>query len=203
MLIGGEERRLGDFVGQVGGHLFWRNPETALFGVYGEFVSRDNPSWDTWRVGVQGEVYLGNVSLEGIVGYEDTNFPTGISDAEDVFAYADVAYYFTDDFRVAGGYRRLDGRDIGALGMEYQLQSSLLGGGTSLFAEWRVGTDEYAAVWGGVRIYLGQDKSLIRRHREDDPGTTGDDNLPDVLPKRSSSPPPQCDPEVTFCGTPE
>lgn len=37
-------------------------------------------------------------------------------------------------------------------------------------AEGRVGEDSYHGVWGGVRFYFGQkDKTLIRRHREDDP----------------------------------
>ena len=40
----------------------------------------------------------------------------------------------------------------------------------ALFAEGRIGEDDYHGVWGGIRFYFGQkDKSLIRRHREDDP----------------------------------
>ena len=61
---------------------------------------------------------------------------------------------------------------LAAAGVEYQLQSNFFGGGTSVFAEGRVGEDDYAAVWAGVRLYLGAgEKSLIRRHREDDPGS--------------------------------
>ncbi len=44
----------------------------------------------------------------------------------------------------------------------------------SLFAEGRIGEDDYHGVWGGVRFYFGQhDKTLIRRHREDDPNDWG------------------------------
>jgi hypothetical protein len=33
-----------------------------------------------------------------------------------------------------------------------------------------VGEDDHSTVWVGLRFYLGgEDKSLIRRHREDDP----------------------------------
>jgi hypothetical protein len=48
----------------------------------------------------------------------------------------------------------------------------------SLFAEGRVVESGGSSVWGGLKIYFGQrDKSLIRRHREDDPPTTTQDNL--------------------------
>ncbi len=173
----------GDFVGELGAHLFWRDPSTGLLGLYGEYVTRDNPDWETWRLGVQAEAYLGNISVEGIVGFEETDFPTGVGDDDDIFGYLDAAYYLNDDFRVAVGYRHLDGINVGAAGLEYQLSTSFLGSGTSVFAEGRVGEDDYAAVWGGVRLYLGQEnKSLIRRHREDDPGGFGDENLWDVRP---------------------
>jgi hypothetical protein len=182
-----------DFVGEVGGHLFWRDPSTGLIGIYGEYVTRNDPDWDTWRIGVQGEAYLGNVSLEGVVGYENTDLPAALgSDDDDVFAYLDAAYYLDDNFRIALGYRRLDGINIGAAGMEYQLPTSVLGVGTSVFAEGRIGEDDYAAVWGGIRLYLGQEgKSLIRRHREDDPGGFGDENLWDLDEPVS--------PECSFC----
>lgn len=39
-----------------------------------------------------------------------------------------------------------------------------------LFAEGQVGEHSDSGVWGGVRFSFGQkDKTLIRRHREDDP----------------------------------
>ena len=38
------------------------------------------------------------------------------------------------------------------------------------FIEGRVGENDYKAIWGGIRFYVGQnDKPLISRHREDDP----------------------------------
>ena len=40
----------------------------------------------------------------------------------------------------------------------------------ALFVEGRAGQGSDHGVWGGVKFYFGQkDKSLIRRHREDDP----------------------------------
>ena len=168
----------GDFIGSAAGHLFWRDPNVALLGLYGEWVTRDNSGIDTWRIGVEGEYYSGPISIEAIVGYEDADVPAFLllSD-EDIFAYADVAFYATPDFRFSAGYRRLNDLDMAALGAEWQLPTDFIGG-TSLFAEGRVGDDDYASVWAGLRVYLGaENKTLIRRHREDDPRGRGSDNV--------------------------
>ncbi len=168
----------GDFIGGVAGHLFWRDPSTGLFGAYGSYVTRDGSGIDTWRLAAEGELYLGQLSLEAIAGYEDVDAPAAFSiDDSNLFAVADAAYYVTDDFRVAVGYRHVLGLHVGAAGFEYQLPNDFVSG-ASIFAEGRLGEDEYAGVWGGLRFaFGGGDKSLIRRHREDDPR----DRLPDDL----------------------
>ncbi len=172
----------GDFIGGVAGHLFWRDPDTGLFGGYGSYVTRDGSGIDTWRLGAEGEIYFGQLSLEAIVGYEDVDSPAGLVDDGHVFGIADAAYYITDDFRVAVGYRRLLDMNIGALGMEYQLPSNFVSG-ASLFAEGRIGEDDYAGAIGGIRFaFGGGDKSLIRRHREDDPRNRLPDDLFDLAP---------------------
>lgn len=44
----------------------------------------------------------------------------------------------------------------------------------SLVADVTLDEDGEATLLGGLRLYFGQDdKPLIRRHREDDPGTLG------------------------------
>lgn len=45
------------------------------------------------------------------------------------------------------------------------------------FAEGRISENDYEGIWCGVTFYIGDDKSLIRRHREDDPDEWGEDNL--------------------------
>jgi hypothetical protein len=40
----------------------------------------------------------------------------------------------------------------------------------SLFVEARAGENQFNGVWGGLKFYFGQkDKTLIQRHRQDDP----------------------------------
>ena len=58
-------------------------------------------------------------------------------------------------------------RRIRSAGAEYLLH--VRGTAVSLFGEGRIGEDDYKAAFGGLRVYFGQrDKTLIRRHREDD-----------------------------------
>ncbi len=162
----------GNFIGGAAGHLFWRRPETGLIGIYSSWVTRNYPSVDTWRIGVEGEYYSGPFSIEAVVGYENPHkWSTPILPIAEsqVFAIADLAYYATPDLRFSLGYRRLFDIDIAAIGAEWQLPTDFIGG-TSLFAEGRLGRDDFASVWAGLRVYLGaQNKTLIRRHREDDP----------------------------------
>lgn len=73
----------GSGFGTIGGHLFWRNPTQALFGLYGDFTN-----WDRFggvrvgRAAFEGAYYLGHFTVEGIAGAEFGNsvsavFPAG------------------------------------------------------------------------------------------------------------------------------
>jgi len=181
-------------VGAVAGHFFWRNPAQGLLGLYA-----DHSRWDQLggihvsHVGGEGEAYWGRWSLHAVTGVEfgnndassgsiSTTGPSGgftlttttpsviPANATRFFDKVDLSYYVTDDWKAFAGHRYMGGKNALALGSEYALAS---GSGTkaSLFAEGRLGegSNNYG-VWGGLRIYFGQkDKSLIRRHREDDP----------------------------------
>jgi hypothetical protein len=168
----------GRFLGAAAGHLFWRDPAKALIGIYGSFVN-----WDQLggvrigRVGPEAEFYLGRWTFQGVAGVEFGNDASGIvgpiiqtyNIKTRFFDQANLAYYLQDDFKVYAGHRYLGGKNALALGGEYGIP---LGNGimAALFAEGRIGEDNYHGVWGGVRFYFGQhDKTLIRRHREDDP----------------------------------
>ena len=168
----------------VGGHLFWRDPAKGLLGIYGSYVSwsaddtvavaspingvADLTGADVGKFGVEGEAYLGRFSLEGLAAYQfGTN--TGFA------GKATLAYYPVDTLRLDGGVRYLDGVGaIGTAGAEWQPH---IGSGFTLFASGSFG-DDYKQALGGVRFYFGDpNKSLIQRHRQDDPGN----DLPDDL----------------------
>jgi len=156
----------GSEAGGVAGHFFARDPSAYLLGAlvsYSEIA--DN---QIFRVGVEAELYNGQTSFEAMVGYESADdidlTPDG--NDNDVFGQLVAAFYPTDDFRIHAGYRRFLAVDTAIVGFEWQPDNASY----SLFAEGQFGDDDFRTVFGGIRFYFGEeDKSLIRRHREDDP----------------------------------
>jgi hypothetical protein len=170
-------------LGGGGLHLFTRDPASYLLGAYSSFHTWD--SIDIWRIAAEAELYLGRVSLEGLAGYESVNVPSTVGgldvvtpDDKHFFGEADVAYYITDDFKLYGGYRYLNEASFGAAGAEYLVRGHDVP--ISLFARGNFGDDEYTSITGGLKVYLSEDpqKSLIDRHRRDDP-----DSYVPVFPK--------------------
>ncbi len=177
------------FIGALGGHLFWRDPRQGLLGVYGDYTHWDQSGGvHVGHVGLEGEAYLQRWTLSAVAGVETGNnsragFTTiaipgpgtlttgnGLSNTTRFFDRASAAYYLTDNWKASIGHRYMGGKNALALGSEYAMPAGR-GMMASLFAEGRLGegTNNYGA-WGGVRVYFGNsDKSLMRRHREDDP----------------------------------
>ena len=153
-----------DAVG-VGGHLFMRDPQSYLFGIHGTYENWDfdgvSDSADVWHVGAEAEFYFDNLSLEAWAGLQDTSVTNA-----DFFGRVTAAAYVTDDLRLAAGWRHSDDFNSGVINGEWQLSSMPL----SLTAEAEFGEDSYMAVTAGVKFYFGgSEKSLIDRHRQDDP----------------------------------
>lgn len=106
------------------------------------------------------------------------------------FDEVNLAYYLQDDLKVYVGYRYMYGKNALALGGEWGLP---LGRGVmaSLFAEGRIGENGYDGIWGGLRFYFGQkNKSLMQRHREDDPTNWGNNDGGSIGGSGSTSPAP-------------
>ncbi|MEM1421851.1 MAG: hypothetical protein AAF661_10120 [Pseudomonadota bacterium] len=169
----------------AGAHVFWRDPDTGLIGLFGSVTNADFGEDYTHFVGaVEGEYYAGRVSVEGFAGFE------GGDDVESGFiGIGDLAYYPEDDLRLSIGARYIQEDFMGAAGAEYQINE--IAPGVSLFAEGRAGDDDNWQAVGGIRIHLGaDDKTLIRRHREDDPKNRQREFLLEVdsTDKRSASP---------------
>lgn len=163
-----------EILGGGGLHLFTRDPSSYLLGAYGSYHTWD--SIDIWRLAAEAELYLGRFTLDGLAGYESVNLPSEADgllvltpDDDHFFGQADVAYYITDDFKVYGGYRYMNETSFGAAGAEYLIRGHDVP--LSLFARGDFGDEEYTSITGGLKVYLSGDpqKSLIDRHRRDDP----------------------------------
>ncbi len=198
------------FIGSAAGHLFWRNPAQGLIGAYGEFTD-----WNQFggvhagHVGPEGELYYGQWSVQGVAGVEFGNSRTGtvgsVIQTYDVrtryFDEVNLAFYPMDDLELYVGHRYLGGRNAAAFGGEWGMP---LGNGimAGLFAEARFGTHSDHGAWGGLRFYFGQkDKTLIRRHREDDP-TNWNNGADSTFDGGSQTPmaPTGCTPPDVFFG---
>jgi hypothetical protein len=152
----------------AGVHAFWRNPDTALLGFYGDVVRYDTdfgPDVTTWRYGAEGELYIDRFSLEGFVGGDTVD----AGDFNDTYfsAEAMAAFYVTDDFRIHAGVGHRFDETFGRVGAEAMLPFASRN--VALFGDGTFG-DDVTAARVGLRVYFGEaGKSLKDRHREDDP----------------------------------
>ncbi|MGH6906422.1 MAG: hypothetical protein ACREDX_01025 [Aestuariivirga sp.] len=159
--VGGGDLDGDEYFG-VQGHVFFRDPESYLLGVTAHYVDLDGD--DVFRVGPEAELYLDSFTISGVATFEMTD---GDLDDDDFVGGLQASFYATEDFALTAGYRHFLDTDAAAVGFEYQ-PASWPG---SIYADAMIGTDDYLSIVGGVRFYWGgEDKSLIRRHREDDPG---------------------------------
>lgn len=139
------------------GHLFWRNPAVGLFGVTGSTTEYRSNTLE--RVGVEAEYYLNKFTLAGAHGRQ-----TGDTSHSD-YHRLQLTYYPTENLALTVGGSRDIHRDKIALDLEYQTPVN----GLALFVNSSRGQSGYDHTVAGLRYYFGQRKSLLKRHREDDP----------------------------------
>lgn len=202
----------GDSFAGASGHWFWRDPSRALFGLFASYTYLDRfGGAQLGQVAAEGELYWGRWTLQGIAGVEFGNTTSATSSSTSVvppagvvpgvvttntftegfdvktrfFDQINLKYYLTDNWDAYIGHRYLGGKLGFAIGSEYAMP---LGNRTlgSAFAEARIGSGDFQGVWGGLRVYFGQkDKTLIQRHRQDDP--TAWDTLFSILNSQTTS----------------
>jgi hypothetical protein len=149
----------------IAAHAFWRDPDVALLGLYGDYQTASGFDVNSYRLGVEAELYLDRISLEGFAGAEriDLRGKEGTYFSAEALA----AFYVTDNVRVHGGVGHGFEKTYGVIGAEAMMPFA--SNNVALFADGTFSGKE-ASVRGGVRVYFGEEgKSLIARHREDDP----------------------------------
>ncbi len=155
-----------DFFGAAG-HLFWRDWDVGLLGVAGGAVHQSEI--DSSLTALEGEYYLDRFTLMAAAGVStiDYEHPAPFIDADvtDFFGSLGLRYYPLDDLMLSATYAHLFDSELVVGNVEYQIPLD----GLSIFAEFARGEHDYDHALFGVQIYFGKTKSLIRRHREDDP----------------------------------
>ena len=154
----------GEFGGGVAGHVFWRDPSAGLFGIYGQWVARHQPNWKTWRGGLEAQSYLGDWDLRAIVGFEEPVLPAGYASHHDIFAIADVGYYFSDNVQLSIGYRYLNGFNIGAVDFKFLSPDASRSKDLLLTLSGRIGEFGYAAAWLDLTMLIGAPQISLRDH---------------------------------------
>ena len=84
------------------------------------------------------------------------------------YAMGKVALYATDNLRLSVGASTVANFESANAGLEWFMGDTGLP--VSLTVDGQLGEDGYTSIMAGLSLYFGgEDKSLIRRHREDDP----------------------------------
>ncbi len=118
-------------------------------------------------IGPEAELYLDRMSLEAWVGWANVDYDIDAFDDDGFFAFGDIAYYVTDDWRISAGASTILGEGSLNLATEYQFAD--IGFRSRRRGEVRAYEDRWSAKIG-LKGYFGDEgKSLIDRHRQDDP----------------------------------
>lgn len=138
-------------------HAFWRDSDKGLVGLTGSQVKTNGNKMN--RTGLEGEYYLPNVTVAGVVAKQRGDVPKAD------YGRLDLTWYPNDNLALDLGGSKADKFDKQHIGVEYQTKVK----GLSLFADAAKGDNNYDHVLGGITYYFGGNKSLKQRHREDDP----------------------------------
>lgn len=151
----------------VGGHLFTRDPDQYLLGIFGAYAEANDIGLDLLKVGAEAEIYLNALTISATAGYQ---FSSSIGDG--AFGSIDLRWYMTNDFYISGGGEFNEaGSSVARARAEWQPGFSALPG-LAFTAEGAWGEDDYQSVMGGLTYYFGEPATLKDRHRKYDPDSS-------------------------------
>lgn len=158
-----------DFYG-LGAHFFTRRSETGLLGLVVAGVH--SSAIDNVAVAFEGEYYTKWVTVGGLLGYDNVQSDINVSFAprvntQDDFLLANLylAAYPIDNLMVRFDYTNRLNRNFYDFQVEYQTPVK----GLAAFGIIGFGDGDFFQLLGGMRYYIGKDKTLKARHRQDDP----------------------------------
>jgi len=137
----------------------------AYVGAYGSRSENDrHTGLALYRLGGEVEFDLGDmVEISAVAGYEDTEsgaFLTGTTATDDIydvydgdgrfFAFSDLRFRTSENFRVSVGHRYTGGLHAAAAGVVFGVTRSL-----AVFAEGRIGEEDYDGGFVGLRARFG------------------------------------------------
>ena len=166
-LDGGIGTTGGQTVWGLAGQGFWRDPNFGLLGgflthMHADLSSPGITGTQLNRFGAEGQLYLGPFTPQLDVGWQTGGMKNG------AFGVGELAWYPNDNLMLRAGADINPGKSLALADVEYLPGLAGLPG-LSIFAEGAVSGSRANYALIGFRFYFGPDKTLIRRHREDDP----------------------------------
>lgn len=161
-------------------HLFTRDPETYLAGAAAAYVETDAAKLLT--VGPEVEFYHDAITIEAFLGWGQIDYVSPFrTDATGLVALADFAVYATDNTRISFGGGTILGTETFNVTVEHSFADQSMPLSLTGKLGWDEGTGMRATV--GFKSYFGEaGKSLVDRHRQDDPRNLGMDVFIGPLP---------------------
>jgi hypothetical protein len=158
----------------AGAHLFTRDPDKYLLGLFAAYAKEDHFDLQAEQVGAEGELYMQQISLLAKAGYQ---FSEKLGDK--AFGSIDLRWYATDNFAITGGGSfQQDVNNQGHQNVKQgHLQAEFMPGlsalpGLAFDVQGVIGDDDYHSVMGGLTYYFGSNASLKDRHRKQDPDSS-------------------------------
>jgi hypothetical protein len=151
----------GSYVG-VGGHFYWRDPNTGLLSGFASYESARGGN--RTRFGAEGHLYFNALSLKGMAGYQQST-----AEGNGLIGKLDLTFYATPDFSLTGGVGTDPLGTFGHAGFEWQ--PAMTGAhGMSVFLDGRFGAAGQNRLIGGLKFHFGgTGKTLIERQRMNSP----------------------------------
>ncbi len=141
------------------GHVFWRNPQIGMFGLYVDYGKL--APLHLGRLGIEAALYGDNWTIEALLALEFGQYVrTRLVDE------IDISYYFNENFKASIGHRLTSRGNMVNAGFEKQF-ASFGGGAWSLFGEAEAGQDSFHRVSAGIRFAFGfgDAETLLQRDR--------------------------------------
>ena len=162
----------------AGMHLFWRDPERGLLGLIGSTERLGSIKQN--RFGAEAEAYFSSATLRLRAGSQGGDVRHG------GFAGVQGRWYVNENLALNLGLEGSRGQSGAKFGVEWQPGVSSLPG-LSLFFEGESANHNYDRAVVGLRYYFGATKSLMQRHRRDDPDTLVPDGSGSLVKKLRDS----------------
>jgi hypothetical protein len=157
------------FDGLLGGgaaHLFWRDPQIGLVGPLA--VLSGGRGARVGLYGAEADYYAGLVTAGVKGGYQDAANGALTSVNSGGFYSGRIAVYPIPDLALAIEGGQYAGFTLARGTIEFQ-PDLLAAKNFSIYVDGVAGDQSFYRVTAGVRFYFGAEKSLMQRHREDDP----------------------------------